>query len=85
MKRSTTRSDTGATVISTGSLTSIAPARIVPLAFPLNVSAFVEAATIADSLSRRATWAAPISTGAVPNALLRTTRTRDPPMLVRTI
>src|SRR5262245_1318287 len=40
---------------------------------------------MAPCLSRSATYAAPIGTGAVPYALLRTTRTFDPPMLVRTI
>ena len=43
---------------------------------PPNVSGFDDAATIAESLSRSAMSAAPISSGAVPNALLSTTRTR---------
>ena len=37
------------------------------------------------SLSRSATWAAPIASGAVPYLLLSTTRTLEPPMLVCTI
>src|SRR5688572_2041468 len=52
---------------------------------PLNVSARALAGTIALSLSRNAMYAAPMVNGAVPNALLNTTRTRDPPMLARTI
>ena len=83
-KRSIARSDSGASARSTGSLTSVAPARIDAVGAPPNVSRFDDAATIEASLSRSATLAAPISIGAVPNALLSTTRTRLPPMLVRT-
>jgi hypothetical protein len=50
---------------------------------PLNVSGWPPT-LIASSWSRRATWAAPIVMGAVPNALLKTTRALDPPRLVWT-
>jgi hypothetical protein len=49
------------------------------------VSGFVEDATTFASFSRKAMWPAPMSSGAVPKALLNTTRTRVPPILVRTI
>ena len=84
MKRSMARSDNGGSARSTGSLTSVAPARIEAVAEPANVSRFDDDATIEASFSRRATFAPPIAIGAVPNALLSTTRTRLPPMLVRT-
>src|SRR5580765_386905 len=40
---------------------------------------------MAASLSRSATWAAPTSSGTLPNALLKTTRSRSPPSETRTI
>ena len=52
---------------------------------PLNVKDRSDAAWIAPCASRSAMWAAPIVTGAVPYALLNTTRALDPPMLVWTI
>jgi hypothetical protein len=52
---------------------------------PATVSGFTDDVTSEESLSRKAMFPAPISIGAVPNALLRTIRTRLPPTLVRTI
>jgi hypothetical protein len=40
---------------------------------------------MAESLSRNATFAAPTTSGAVPNALLNTTRRRSPPIEVWTM
>ena len=61
------------------------PAGIAIVERPLNVSARPDAGTIAAPLSRNAICAALMVSGLVPNALLRTTRTRRPPMLVCTI
>jgi hypothetical protein len=58
---------------------------MVAVALPLNVSARREPATMAAPLSLMAIAAAPIVSGAVPNALLNTARTCGPPMLMRTI
>jgi hypothetical protein len=52
---------------------------------PLKVSGRLEAAWIAPSFSRSAIDAAPMVTGAVPYALVKTTRAFDPPTLVWTI
>src|SRR4051812_9277702 len=79
------RSDVAGTARLTGSLTTTAPAAIIVEALPLNVSGRDVPALMAASLSRSATWAAPTSSGSVPNALLSTTRTRSPPSDVCTI
>ena len=52
---------------------------------PPNLSTRAEEGTIAASFWRSATLPAPTTSGTVPNALLSTTRTRSPPMLVWTI
>ena len=70
--------------MSTGSLKITAPAGIVVDALPLNFSARPDRASIADSCPRGATWAAPTTSGAVPNWLLNTTRRRSPPSVGRT-
>ncbi len=57
---------------------------MVTLGRPLNVRA-LPPVSIASTLARLAMWAAPIVSGALPNALLSTTRTRAPPRLVWTI
>ena len=49
---------------------------------PPNVNARSDPGTISDSVSRRATRPAPISSGAVPNVLAKTTRICSPPRLV---
>ena len=82
---STARSASAGMSRATGSLYTTAPDGIVMVGRPLNVSARSDTAAIADSLSRSATCAAPIVSGAVPKVLLSTIRTRFPPMLVRTI
>lgn len=52
---------------------------------PLKANCRIDADWMALSLSRRAIEAAPMTSGAALWALLRTTRTREPPVLVRTI
>jgi len=52
---------------------------------PLTVNGFTDCGCNVASLARRARWAAPTSIGIVPNALLNTTRTREPPLLTCTI
>src|SRR6188768_3568042 len=79
------RSETDATVIATGSLTSTAPGKIIADVRPPNVRGFALPAWTCAACARGAIAAAPISSGAVPNTLLKTTRTRSPPMLVWTI
>ena len=59
-------------------------ARIVADGAPPNVKARPVAAAIAAPLPRSATCAAPISSGSLPYWLLNSTRTLEPPMLVRT-
>src|SRR5215213_9493595 len=63
----------------------IAPAGIVVDALPLNLRARLVVATMAASLARSATLAAPTTSGAVPKLLLRTTRSRSPPRVGWTI
>src|SRR5947207_4365042 len=63
----------------------IAPAGIVVDALPLKFKARLDFERIAASLSRSATLAAPTTSGAVPNALLKTRRTRSPAIDVCTI
>src|SRR5687768_9732236 len=60
-------------------------AGIVTEGRPLNVSGCPRDGWMASSLSRNAMCAAPIVRGAVPKALLRMTRTLEPPMVARTI
>ena len=79
------RSPSCGTCRSIGSLVISAPAGIVTLGFPLNMRVRSEPVAIPDSLLRSATCAAPIISGALPNAFERATRARRPPMLVRTI
>ncbi len=68
----------------TASVIIVAPAGIVVVAWPANVSGLADPATIAESFPRTAIPAAPTVIGAVPNALLNTTRSRSPPNVVWT-
>ena len=52
---------------------------------PPNVSRRSVPAAMSASLSRRATWAAPITSGSAPNVFEIVTRTCSPPALVWTI
>jgi hypothetical protein len=83
--RSIARSVIGGTVTLTGSLKITAFAGMVIVDLPLKVSARPDAVRMASSRSRSAMCAPPIVTGAVPYALVRTTRVFDPPMVVCTI
>src|SRR6185312_16898555 len=58
---------------------------MVAVGLPLNVSARSVPAAIAESFERSAMCAAPNETGAAPTAFDKRTRTRLPPMLLRTI
>ena len=84
-KMSMARSANAGTATPTGSLSAIAPAAMVVPGWPPKVSGRAEEGTIAASFWRSATLAAPTTSGKVPKTLLSTTRTRSPPMLVRTI
>src|SRR6187551_167675 len=79
------RSESGLTLIGTGSLTSTAPAKIFADVRPPNVNGRTAPAWTVAPCPRGAIAAAPISSGAVPNTLLKTTRTRSPPIVVWTI
>ena len=76
---STARSDNGGTVSATASLyhDRVRPGSSI-VRLPLNVRGRPCPARIPSSLSRSAMWAAPIVSGALPNVLLSTTRSRDP-------
>ena len=79
MNRSIVRSAKAGTARLTGSDTATAPAAIVTEGLPPKVRTRSDFGSIAASLARSATCAAPTASGALPNALLSTARTRSPP------
>ena len=83
-KRSIATSDESGTDRFTGSLTRTAPGGMVAVWSPPKVSARSDPAAIAVPLPRSARWAPSIVRALVPKALVNTTRTRSPPMLIRT-
>src|SRR5919108_2777913 len=83
----TTRSDRAGTPRPTGSLSTGAPGGTVTDDRPPNVSVRSLPAAIrsgAPSTAARATWAAPIPSGRLPNSFDSRTRTTSPPMLTWT-
>src|SRR5215831_14589141 len=73
------------TAIGTGSLTTLAPAGIVTAGRPPKVIGWFEPGTSSAPLVRSPTYAAPITSGAVPNVFSRVTRTAVPASVGRVI
>src|ERR1051326_8486940 len=79
------RSAKAGTGSGTASLINTAPAGTVVVALPEKVIEWEEEVTIADPASRSAIDAAPIVSGAVPNAFEKTTRSASPLTVACTI
>ncbi len=75
----------GATCSFTGSLTSSAPAAIVAVRSPPNVSTRSVSGSTAAWLVRTPICAAPMASGRVPYAFDSRTRSVSPPMLMRAV
>ncbi len=76
--------DSAGTAMSTGSLSRGEPGRITPVGLPPKVRTWSLPAWIAPPSPAIARCAAPTATGAVPNSLVKRTRTCVPPPLMRT-
>src|SRR5277367_1303428 len=81
----TTRSESPAACIVTGSLRTKAPAGISTVGLPLKVSAWSEFAWIDPPPTLTAMSAAPTLSASVPNSLVNCTRTDGPPILICTM